>query len=190
MGEHKTIIERIREGDSFTLSSLYNKALPYCGKYIYDNSATIEEVEDTFSEIMIDFTRKIQRTPDLKIPDEALLSYLYEWTRRVWQGKLRNKKTKPRMENFEDSLQLDGLENNDINNSEHIYMDILKETFDELRRVGSPCPDILTILYTKGLKLKDLAEDFDYSEGFIRQKSKRCKEQVKSIIEEKLKNQE
>ena len=87
MGEHQTIVERIRKNDPTAIKIVYKTAWPFCAKYVTSNSGSFADAKDIHQKVIITFCAKAQ-SPSFVVQDGQLKAFLNTMIFNIWKEEL------------------------------------------------------------------------------------------------------
>ena len=141
------LLQRLKGGDNFAFSVLYDRCFPSIKAYVLNNSGTAEDAEDLFQESVLVFHKKIQSGSFTL--SSSIAAYLFSVVRNMWLNRLRNH----RHVNIQSIDQLD----HELVASE--YSPSRADKLDEwIQKVTDHCQWILNSYYFMQMPLELLIE--------------------------------
>lgn len=165
----------LKVGDNQAFAALAKKAFPIIKAHVTANSGNNSDAEDLMQSSLMSLYLNIKN--DRYNQNHTLVSYLVAIARNQWLGQLR--KTKRRNESGVD-LSLVELEDPGLvysNNTDKF--DLL---YEKINQLPANCREIIRLSALKGKKLKDIAEENNWSYNGLKTKKSKCIKQLKSLI--------
>lgn len=174
------LLNALRAGDNRAIKELYISAYPACAKLILNNTGTKNDARDLFQEAMIVFFRKI-REPQFELTCHVN-TFIYSVVRNLWLKELRQRgKTGLDLSIDEPKQKLPKIEESDLE-AKYEIEEKHKHIAKILKNFKEDCRRLLTSFYFKKMSLKEIADDMDYSNSFVKVKKKRCMDSLKKKV--------
>lgn len=185
--DEKRIVRGLRNQESEIIDWIYKRYLPLIKKLIIQRGGTSAEAADIFQEAITAVYINILKG---KYKDQNKFSaYLRQVSLNMWNGQLRRKSRLP--------LKTSCYPQNDI--MDHMFAYAEKAHLEELEanirsaklaELACTCLDqmkpnaqkLMRSYYFEGKKLKDLASQFGWTEGYIKQKIRRCRQKLEHLM--------
>ena len=170
----------IFDKDEMCLKTFYLSNFSSVRSYVLANSGTEDEAKDIYQEAFIIVWRKVQNNSFTETYENALPAYIFKIAKYKWLDELRRKKIQP--------VKIHFSENGVDENSDELIMDendkwigIIKEKFTLL---DERCRNLLTQFYYGEKKIKDLAEEHNWTEATAKNNKYRCLEKLRKLIKD------
>lgn len=170
-------IQGIRSNDTTILEEIYQKYSQAIIKLVTDNNGTIDDARDVIQESLIVIFKKT-KDEDFQLTS-SFLTYFYAIARNIWFKMLRKK----RMSEVSINENLVLIEKSNV---EAAIFKREKHNFylSKFKKLGGQCQQLLEY-YTQGKKVKEIVQLMGFSsEGYVRKRKFKCKEQLIKIIKQ------
>ena len=173
---YQQLLEGILKADPIQIQEVYDLALPSVIQWVRENNGTEADARDIYQEALIALFRKLEGGKfELTC---TLKSFLRIMCRNLWLARIRNNK---KFETSElESVEKVDLDSNLIERLENSEKDQL--FFKHFDALGGNCKQILQWFFDK-VSLKEIARKLDTSEGYIKKRKFKCKEQLVKAIQ-------
>ncbi len=181
------IVQGIKAQSTSVLSWIYKRYFPVVKGLILQRGGSSAEAQDIFQEAITAVYINILK--DKYTTQNKFGAYLRQVSMNMWNGHLR-KRSKLPMKTFCDP-QDDRLEQL-FSFAEKEYLLTMETELRtaKLAEIACEClaklrPDaqqLMRLYYFERRKLKDLADHFGWTEGYIKQKVRRCRQQLEKLI--------
>ena len=148
--------------------------------FVLKNSGTEAEAADVFQDALIVLFEKVQED-SFKLT-VAIQTFIYSICRNIWLKKLRDEKRLPKVQDFEQFIQVE--------------TDTIDEELNErqetilakcLNKLGDPCKTLLTQFYYLKKKTETLAQELNYaSANAVKSQKYKCLKRLKTMALEAL----
>lgn len=172
-------LDAIKNNSQPILQQLYSQNYKTTEQYVLQNNGSIEEAKDIFQEAFIAVWRNIQLGKFTAQNNHSLSAYLFQVSKNKWISHLRSasyKNTRPL------ETEVEEVEEEMLAPEEHNYLNELVEHFEKL---GENCRDLLRAFYYKKRSLRDIAEQFKWTEATARNNKYRCIEKLRNLLKDK-----
>lgn len=176
------LLRSLAKGESKAFQTVYKECFPYVNRTVLNMNGQPSDAEDVFHAALLVLYSKA-KNEDFKLGCK-ISTFLVAVARNKWLKELeKQKKLSDKEKNYallhqneQASTQFDM---NKINEEENLR-NKLKEALEKL---GSPCSEIITSYYIKDMSMKDIAQNFNYTnaENAKTQKHK-CLKRLKKIF--------
>ncbi|MES2567291.1 MAG: sigma-70 family RNA polymerase sigma factor [Bacteroidota bacterium] len=154
------------------------KNFPVIKKMILSNSGLREDAEDIFQESLIILCSKVEQGNF--ILTSKLSTYLYSVCRYLWNDELKRRGRSNIILGREDFLESISLPEEFIEDEQKARL--AEEAIDSL---GERCKEMLTLFYSKSMKLFDIAVTMGYnSENTAKNQKYKCLEMAKKNLKD------
>ena len=178
--EQNQLLDLIRQGDSLAVKKLYEEAFHYCASFILKNQGNIENARELFQESLFVLIKK-SRNPEFKI-QYSIKAFLYTVIRNLWLKQL-NQRNKGGLELTIDDPsnhvileEIDDFEENKALEEKH------QQLYKGIKQLNEDCQNIISLTFYKKMSDKEIAPQLGYSLEFVRQKRRRCINQLKKMM--------
>ena len=168
----KEVLLKLRDGDSETITQLYHHFMPKVKRFVLQNSGSASDARDLFQECIFYLYRYAK---DGTFTVLNLDAYFINMCRNQWYQELRKRQR--------EADTLTTVEQEPNSNSDRYYYAYLK-AFSEL---GTDCQKVLE-LYIQGLPVKAISQELETTIDYAKRKKYLCKEQLKKLAWDILKN--
>ncbi len=173
--DDQELLEGILKADSQKIGAIYDLALPSVISWVKENNGSESDARDVFQEALIALFRKVE-SGDFTLTC-TLKSFLRIMCRNLWFNRLRNKQNQVTPLTDVETVDLD--ENMEVRLERSEKEQLFFKHFDSL---GGNCRKIMQWFFDK-VPLKKIAERLDTSEGYIKKRKFKCKEQLIKAIQ-------
>lgn len=172
----QSLLEGLLNADAASIKATYDLALPAVINWVKENNGSEADARDIFQEALIALFRKLEGGE--LVLTCTLKSFLRIMCRNLWLSRLRNKQNQASpLEQLEESADLDEDLERRLEQSEKEQL--FFKHFDSL---GENCRKIMQWFFDK-VPLKQIAVRLDTSEGYIKKRKFKCKEQLVKAIQ-------
>lgn len=174
--QDQALLEGLGSADAAAIRQTYDLALPAVIIWVKENNGSEADARDVFQEALIALFRKLERGE--LILTCTLKSFLRIMCRNLWLSRLRNKQHQASpLAQVEEAVDLGAdLEQRLVQSEKE---QLFFKHFDNL---GGNCKKIMQWFFDK-VPLKQIAERLDTSEGYIKKRKFKCKEQLIKAIQ-------
>lgn len=180
MTEHD-LLEGFRNNDNRIIAKFYKENFPICTSFVRKNSGTIEQAKDIYHDSLIAFKEKIM--DDTYEFTCTLKTYFYSINRYKWLQQLDKRKRGGLSlvvdENSNQEYIIIQEDDREINREKEKKYELIRKAIDQL---GEDCKKLLMDYYHGKIKLKDIAEEMEYTSDYAKQKKKRCMNSLKKEV--------
>lgn len=178
--EEERLLEGLKQEQPWAFRQTYLAYFRMVAAYVTRNSGSNDDVRDLFQEVLVILVDKV-RKPDFELKEGAKLStFLFSIARYIWLMELRRRKKMPPEETDPEM----GLENVPDDASDHEFGDmkalIVSRLFEKL---AEDCRSLLYAFYYEKTPQKEIAENMNYTENFVRVKKNRCMNALKQMLQ-------
>lgn len=172
----QTVLSQIRQRDSVALTAIYKEVYPMVRKHVLANNGSEDDARDVFQDSFYILIKKVQ-DEDFTLTSQVS-TFLVGVAKKLWLKKL----TRTALD--EQSLSSDVLVNEmflDENDEEQIAK-VRRMNFG-LNNLGEPCRSILVGYYFAQQTMKEIAEQFHYTnEENAKNQKYKCLQRLKKLI--------
>ncbi len=176
------LIQEIRKGNEHVIGELYtNYREPFLAWASKNFRLELEDSIDIFQESVIIFYRNVAKGKLIEL-SSSVKTYLFAIGKNLILRKLRDSKPLVEIEekHFPNVSELNIFRDYENSNQTNLIKRALK-------KLGSPCDEILRMFYYRGFTMEIIKERLGYkSESVARTQKKRCMKYLKKLIAEKL----
>jgi RNA polymerase sigma factor (sigma-70 family) len=180
--QHNLLI-LVKKGDAKAIEELYRSAFHQCSKYVTNNKGSEEDAQDIFQEALIVLFKKV-REPNFELAS-TVPSFLYGIVRNLWLKKLRDEQKQGLVLTLDDPDKSHPMVEVDDNEQRIELEDRLLHLQRCMVILSEECRKLLDLSIYKKLNSKEIAQEMDYSENFVRVKKKRCIDGLKEEMQKK-----
>lgn len=170
----------IFEKDEMCLKAFYLTNFSSVRSYVLANSGTEEEAKDIYQEAFIIAWRKVQNNSFTENYENALPAFIFKIAKYKWLDELRRKK----VQNSKAAVSHNGMaetEDDLILDETDKWIGIIVE---KLKLLDERCRNLLTLFYYGEKKIKDLAEEYEWTEATAKNNKYRCLEKLRKLIKD------
>ena len=172
----------IFDKDEAALKAFYLNNFSSVRSYILANSGTEEEAKDIYQEAIVIAWRKQQDNSFTEAYENALPAYVFKIAKFKWLDELRRKKNKQSKAKNIEFYEAETPEPFEENENDKLIGLII----EKLKLLDERCRNLLTQFYYGGKKIKDLAEEYDWTEATAKNNKYRCLEKLRKITKENI----
>lgn len=176
-GNFQQTLQAIRQNDDAALAALYKAHYAATQQYVLQNRGTAEQAKDIFQEAFIVLWRNIQMQKFVPENEQSIAAYLYRVSKNKWISYLRSAQHKLSatlpQEQAEDSTadEIDAEQQSYINN-----------VVRHLQQLGHQCKELLTAFYYKKQSMRQIGEQFGWTEASAKNNKYRCLEKLRNLM--------
>lgn len=163
----------IKRADKDILKVIYQDYLPGLVYYVEKNNGSSDDAKDLFQEAIMVIYKKVQEGLILEVPLKAFFMVI---CRNLWNIQLRHKKRRPMK-----------MEDQEFQDQDHDLVQKMEQTLKEkifykhFNNLSDKCRDLLQLFFAK-IPMKDIAQQWDTSESYIKKRKHICKEKLVEAI--------
>lgn len=171
------VILGILNNSESVLKRLYLAYFPMVLQLIINNSGDADDAKDIYQETIIILYNKI-KNGDFELSSK-LKTYIYSVSRRLWLKRLAQlNRYGGDIKDFEEFLAVD--DDAERNNERDI---LFNKMGDALNQLGEPCRTIIEDFYIKNRSMKEICEDFGYTNADNAKTQKyKCLQRLKKLF--------
>lgn len=169
------MLQKIRDRDQRTLTSIYKEVYPMVEKYILKNSGSSDDAKDVFQDAMFLLIKKVA---DVNFELSSKLStYLVAVSKNLWLKRLTRKKIDLNDLKYEEDFQ------NEEEIPDFEGLDRSKKMHWGLEKIGEPCKSLLEQFYFYKASMEEIATAFNYTNaGNAKNQKYKCLQRLKKLI--------
>lgn len=171
------VILGILNNSESVLKRLYIAYFPMVLQLIINNNGDADDAKDIYQETIIILYNKI-KNGDFELSSK-LKTYIYSVSRRLWLKRLTQlNRYGGDIKDFEEFLTVD--DEAERNNERDIQFNKMGEALNQL---GEPCRTIIEDFYIKNRSMKEICEDFGYTNADNAKTQKyKCLQRLKKLF--------
>ena len=169
----------IKANDAIALKMLYQDNFYKVEKYVLNNNGSVDQAKDIYQEAFIAVWRNIQLDKFIPENENALSGYLYKVAKNKWLDHLRSAHYKKMTAINENIAEV---ADDIIPEKEEKYIEDVKKQF---KLLGKNCQDVLTRFYYEKESMKEIAEQYQWTEATARNNKYRCLQKLRDLIKNK-----
>jgi RNA polymerase sigma factor (sigma-70 family) len=173
------LLNAIKVNSHKILQQLYAQNYPGVEKYIIHNNGSASEAKDIFQEAFVAVWRSVQLDKFVPNNEKEFSAYLFRVSRNKWISYLRSAAYK-NIEALESDVEEIAAE--EIAAEEQNQLLIVLDNF---KKLGDNCKDLLTRFYYKKQSLRQIADQFEWTEATARNNKYRCIEKLRNLLKDK-----
>ena len=174
---NEKLLDLLRKRDNQVIKDLYQKAFKDCAGFVIKNNGTMDDAKETFQKGLFALLSNVQKR-DFAIR-QSLEGYLYGIVRNLWLKQLKKQRTNIPLDSPGlRALKVDEDEIPQKREMEEKY----KMMYDGIKKLSEECRRMIRLKFFEKLSDKEIAPIMDYSEGFVRNKRRRCIQNLKSQV--------
>lgn len=174
------LLKELAQNNKQVVESIYVKNYPVIEALILNNNGSYDDAQDVFQETMIVLYENAKR-PDFLLTSQ-LKTYVYAIAKRLWLKRLQQQKYNYEivdvMDVYASVIGVDEtLEEYKKRNNEFEIMN------EALNNIGEPCKGLLKACYIQKKSMKEIAENFGYTNADNAKNQKyKCLMRLKKIF--------
>ncbi|WP_235296962.1 RNA polymerase sigma factor [Portibacter marinus] len=174
-GKNTYYLEGIANRDSKVISEIYKDILPGIISWIRQNGGQEDDAKDLFQEMIVSIYKKL-KAGEFELTCK-FWSYALVVCRNLWFAKIRKTDRISYVEQVDD----DRVEISPGMQEEIEQKEQLKLYRKHFQALSESCQKVLSLFFAK-VKMAEIAEKMDSSEGYIKKKKFKCKEELVNKI--------
>ena len=175
--DEEKIIEAFLNQDSVVLNQVYQHLLPKVKMYILRNSGNQQDAEDIMNEaFMTVYTHILSNKYS---PTGKFEPFFMIICRNIWLKKLRKKK-------YQSDQEIENIAISETPNEDIEQMieeeQLIQRILTELKNLDPKCSQLLNMFYYEKKRLREIADNFGWTEKFAKNKKSRCMKALKKLV--------
>lgn len=178
-----TLLESLKQGDEQAVEEVYNTAFHYCASFILNNQGSMEDARGIFQECLIVLFRNLQKEEFELYAN--LKTYLYGIAKNLWLKQLKkDRKTGLQLvvDDPHSGFSLDGQP--DEGERQVQKEEQLQRLEKALIEHSEDCRRLLQMFFYGKKTYREVAQEMQYSENYVRKKKMKCIEALKEKMKD------
>jgi RNA polymerase sigma factor (sigma-70 family) len=177
----KEIVEGLRNSNEAVLTYMYQAFAPKVLGIVIKNSGNEEDGQDLFQAVLLKVWKNIR---DGKYQEQGKFrQYFFSVAYKDWLYELRIRKNKRTLSIDNDASHFQLVDDSE----ENLFYAIIKDhsltaLHEALIKVGDGCGSLLRRFHLDEIPTKEIAEEQNTSDGYIRKRLAECRQRLKNIL--------